>query len=135
MDVNGGADTLELRKVLDHLQMELAHFQTMCIVAGCDYLKNVHGIGIKRAKEIVSQDGYEDKLSSNPNAPPGYISHLHRAQYIFRHQTVFNVNLNCFTPLHPWTPNTASNEELDACGQYPFFTLLTSKMIRNVDLK
>jgi len=103
MDFNGGADMIKLSKALDHLHMEITNFQTMCIVAGCDYLKNIRGIGIKRAKDIVTQGGYKDVLSNNPNAPPGYINDLRRAEFIFRHQTVFNVSENCLMPLHPWT--------------------------------
>jgi len=116
MDMNGGADMVELAKVLNHLQMELRSFQTMCIVAGCDYLKNIRGIGIKRAKDIVSNCDYEDILAGNPNAPSGYVNDLHRVECIFRHQTVFNVNENCLTPLHP---NAGVNIDMEACGQYP----------------
>ena len=35
---------------------------------------------------------------------------------IFKHQTVFNVNENCLTPLHP---NASVNIDMEACGQYP----------------
>lgn len=56
--------------VLDHLKMNQATFLSMCIASGCDPLENVKGIGVKRAKEIVSQAGYEERLSTLANAPP-----------------------------------------------------------------
>lgn len=55
---SGEADLIEMDKVLQHLQINQDTFLWMCIVAGCDHLKNIRGIGIKRAKEIVTQDDF-----------------------------------------------------------------------------
>ena len=33
----------------------LQKFQVMCVLSGCDYLKSLKGIGIKRAKKVVEQ--------------------------------------------------------------------------------
>ena len=94
----------------------------MCIAAGCDYLKNIRGIGVKRAKDIVSQEGFREKMRQLQHAPPDYIADFSRAEFIFLHQTVFNVTENCVMPLHPITSDNFSNGDLEACGQYPFVT-------------
>lgn len=45
----------------------------MCIVVGCDYLKNMRGIGIKRVKEIVIQDEFLDKMIGFVNCLVNYV--------------------------------------------------------------
>lgn len=80
----------------------------MCIAAGCDHLKNIRGIGIKRAKEMVTQGEFLDKLTGLANSPTNYV----------------NVVENCLAPLHPWT-DTPSNDDIKACGQYPMNLCLT----------
>jgi len=57
---NGDADLVEICKVLEHLQL---HCICRCIAAGCDHLRNIRGIGIKRAKDIVSKSGFEERIS------------------------------------------------------------------------
>ena len=96
----------------------------MCIAAGCDHLKNIRGIGIKRAKEIVTQDEFLDKFSDLANSPAHYVTNFRRTELVFRHQTVFNVVENCLAPLHPWT-DAPSNDDIKACGQYPLHLCLT----------
>ena len=47
--LSGAGNHFVLQEILDGLKLTLVKFQTMCIVAGCDYLDNVRGIGIERA--------------------------------------------------------------------------------------
>ena len=108
-----------MAKVLQHLQINQDTFLWMSIAAGCDHLKNIRGIGIKRAKEIVTQDEFLDKLTGLANSPANYATDFRRTELVFRHQTVFNIVENCLAPLHPWT-DAPSNDDIKACGQYPF---------------
>ena len=113
-----------MSKVLQHLQINQDTFLRMCIAAGCDHLKNIRGIGIKRAKDIVTQDEFLNKLTGLANSPANYATDFRRTELVFRHQTVFNVVENCLAPLHPWT-DTPSNEDIKTCGQYPLNLFLT----------
>lgn len=90
-------------KVLQHLQINQDNFLWMCIVAGCEHLKNIRGIGIKRAKEIVTQDDFLDKLTGLVNSPANYVTDFRRTELVSRYHTVFNIVENCLAPLHPWT--------------------------------
>ena len=50
--------------------MDKDRFTDMCIAAGCDYLDNVEGIGINRAKKIVCEHAQcVNILQSLQNAP------------------------------------------------------------------
>lgn len=113
-----------MAKVLQHLQINQDTFLRMCIAAGCDHLKNMRGIGIKRAKEIVTQDEFLDKLTGLANCPVNYATDFRRAELVFRHQTVFNVVEDCLAPLHSWT-DAPANDDIKACGQYPLNPVLT----------
>ena len=121
---NGDADLVEICKVLEHLQMTQDTFARMCIAAGCDHLRNIRGIGIKRAKDIVSKSGFEERLASLANAPPDYMKNFVQVEMVFKHQTVFNVVENCLKPLNPWPSEAPSCEVLEACGLYPFNKLI-----------
>ena len=46
-----------LDEILHGLVLSMTRFQQMCVAAGCDYLKNLKGIGIHRAFQMASGDG------------------------------------------------------------------------------
>lgn len=121
---SGTADLIDLSVILEKLKMNHSTFLDMCIVAGCDYLKNVHGIGIKKAKGIVCDEHFLEKLASLPNAEANYSGCFLTAQCIFKHQTVFHVLENSLKPLHPWPTDGTSDQHLQACGQYLFLLLI-----------
>ncbi|KAJ7324075.1 Rad2 nuclease [Desmophyllum pertusum] len=121
---SGTADLIDLSVILEKLKMNHSTFLDMCIVAGCDYLKNVHGIGIKKAKGIVGDEHFLEKLASLPNAEANYSDCFLTAQCIFKHQTVFHVLENSLKPLHPWPTDGTSDQHLQACGQYLFLLLI-----------
>jgi len=77
---NGDADLVEICKVLEHLQL---HCICRCIAAGCDHLRNIRGIGIKRAKDIVSKSGFEERLASLANAPPDHMKNFVQVEMVF----------------------------------------------------
>ena len=42
--MNGKADVIQMEKALHHLQLTKDQFLSMCVVAGCDYLKNLRAL-------------------------------------------------------------------------------------------
>ncbi|CAH3176385.1 unnamed protein product [Porites lobata] len=54
--LDGVCEVIELGKVLQHLSLTQEEFLDMCIVAGCDYLENVRGIGIHTAHKLVTKE-------------------------------------------------------------------------------
>lgn len=56
--MNGKADVIQMEQALHHLQLTKDQFLSMCVVAGCDYLKNIKGIGIYKAKQLVKKDNF-----------------------------------------------------------------------------
>ena len=45
---NGMGNLVEMAKILTHLKLTKEKFTNMCIAAGCDYIENIRGIGIKQ---------------------------------------------------------------------------------------
>ena len=69
-------------------------FQQMCVMAGCDFVKGLPGIGIKKAHAQIRRT--RDILRSvralrfdGIQAPPGYEIKVQRALWTFRHQKVY----------------------------------------------
>ena len=61
----------------------------MCIAAGCDYLKSIKGIGIKRAFQIVISEHNLMELLSLRGASDEYKERFYKVEAVFKHQTVF----------------------------------------------
>lgn len=53
--MNGKEDVIELENALSHHQLTYDQFISMCVAAGCDYLKNIKIIGIYKAKQLVKK--------------------------------------------------------------------------------
>ncbi|XP_063932275.1 uncharacterized protein LOC135144219 [Zophobas morio] len=106
-------------------------FRQMCILAGCDYLRSLQGMGIKRAYELFSR--YETveevvrflRLSSKWNVPEDYLQNFHKAEAAFRHQRIYDVSLQKVVPLTDFEGGTCEEvisnfigPELDAGVAY-----------------
>ena len=48
-----------MKNLLEFKKSSYTHekFQVMCVLSGCDYLKSLKGIGIKKVKKVVEQAG------------------------------------------------------------------------------
>jgi exonuclease-1 len=69
-------------------------FQQMCVMAGCDFLKGLPGIGIKKAHaQIRRTRDFKKALRAlrfdGIQAPPGYELKFQRALWTFKHQRVY----------------------------------------------
>eukprot|EP00122_Pirum_gemmata_P010249 Pgem_evm1s9469 len=66
--------------------------RTMCILAGCDYLPSLYGMGIRKAYDFVAK--YSDisliiralRISQKWNVPPDYEENFKIAEGTFKHQ-------------------------------------------------
>jgi len=69
-------------------------FQQMCVMAGCDFLKGLPGIGIKKAHAHIRRTrdfmrALRALRFDGTQAPPGYEIKFQRALWTFKHQRVF----------------------------------------------
>jgi exonuclease-1 len=69
-------------------------FQQMCVMAGCDFLKGLPGIGIKKAHAHIRRTrdfmrALRALRFDGTQAPPGYEIKFQRALWTFKHQRVY----------------------------------------------
>ena len=117
--LSGDGQYFNLNNILAGLKLDLKQFQSVCILAGCDYLKNIGGVGICTAyKMMVSEGELFHKLQMR-NGPANYKDKFNDAMAVFTHQTVFDINHGYIVvPLHNWefAPPIALQQQ---CGKYP----------------
>ncbi|KAF8821201.1 XPG N-terminal domain-containing protein [Cardiosporidium cionae] len=72
-------------------------FQLLCTLAGCDYAKNIPGIGIRKACDLVKKhhtnlrEILRDLWKKNGECLPGdYVKRIRMALLTYRHQTIVN---------------------------------------------
>lgn len=91
-------------------------FRKVYSAAGCDYLKNVRGIGIQRAFKMVAA-GQLMELLGKGGAPEDYWERFVKAEAVFQHQTVFNLGTCSTVPLEKWETNPPAELHY-LCGEY-----------------
>ena len=84
----------------------------MCVVAGCDYLKNIKGIGIYKAKQLVKKDNFISELQKQ-----NYGEAFLKARNVFKHQLVFHPGTKKVKPLQEWE-DSEDNQGSPLCGQW-----------------
>ncbi|KAH7445822.1 hypothetical protein KP509_01G025500 [Ceratopteris richardii] len=99
-------------------------FTGMCVLAGCDFLPSVPGIGIKRAHGLVSK--YRDlrrvlssvRFERKELVPEGYELAFKQANVIFRHARIYDGSARKLSFLNPLPPGLVEefNGELDFLG-------------------
>ncbi|KAJ7540356.1 hypothetical protein O6H91_10G009600 [Diphasiastrum complanatum] len=57
----------DLSKVLEELKLSLNQFVDLCILAGCDYIENIKGIGPQTALKLVQKYGSIEVILENLN--------------------------------------------------------------------
>lgn len=100
--MSGDGEFFILTEVLDGLKLSMKQFQQMCIVAGCDYLRNVKGIGIQRAFQMVASGGDLLELLTTKGASEEYKTCFNKVEEVFQHQTVFDLGTSSTVPLKKW---------------------------------
>lgn len=106
--------------------LNLRKFQLMCILSGCDYVSNIPGIGIGRARKFF-ESFIEDptaenmhvilqklpsvlKMNGKINVTNDYIEDFIRASNTFDHQIVYSPQFDRLVYLNPLKQNIDPNE-------------------------
>jgi 5'-3' exonuclease len=103
---------------------DLEMFRAMCILSGCDYVKQLPGIGLVKAHELVVRhrtlEGALAALKADKKrvVPEGYADRVRLAQLTFRHQRVWDHENNSLTTLAPMPADAFDGEgpENDCLG-------------------
>ncbi|KXJ18272.1 Exonuclease 1 [Exaiptasia diaphana] len=110
-------------------------FLDCCITAGCDYLRNVRGIGIHKAFQLHLDDSSDVfSILDTKGAPPEYKESFKKAKAVFCHQTVFDPVLLKTTPLNEW-PSQPSQELQIYCGIALDDNFANDLAVGNIDTK
>ncbi|UJR28468.1 hypothetical protein I4U23_009707 [Adineta vaga] len=120
-------------------------FRWMCILSGCDYLDNIAGIGLAKAKKIMSRTQITDielilkqlpqnlgKLSLR--VTDDYIVGFKRAHLAFLHQIVYDPIQRKQMPLNP-LPDDIDHNQLKFSGQLDDTPLAFQHAIGNLNVK
>ena len=122
LHLSGDCQHFKLANILAGLNITFKQFQSMCVLAGCDYLKNVQGVGIHTAYKMVCANEDLSQTLKGRGAPAPYMDGYNKAMAVFNHQTVFDLKLKCTAPLHEWEIDV-STDLLVHCGEYPFLSI------------
>ncbi|XP_050258721.1 exonuclease 1 isoform X1 [Quercus robur] len=114
MDRFGNGEEIVLNNVFDsvarkpsfrNLDMEL--FTGMCVIAGCDFLPSVPGIGIGKAYALVSKYRNLDrvlsvlKLEKGNLMPEDYLKSFREAVAVFQHAQIYDVDTKKLKHMKP----------------------------------
>ncbi|KAI7755041.1 hypothetical protein M8C21_023721 [Ambrosia artemisiifolia] len=131
MDRYGNGEEIVIDNVFDsvgrlpsflHFDKDL--FTGMCVLAGCDFLPSVPGIGIAKAHALVSKYRNLDRVLSvlkyekGDQVPKDYLISFKQALAVFQHARIYDADskrLKHLTPLGETLPRY-SGEELDFLG-------------------
>lgn len=126
-------------------KFDFPKFRRMCILSGCDYLTNLTGVGLKKAKkffETVNSDVIEKCLPQLPKilnmkkltVPSEYIEKYIQAENTFQHQLVFCPKEKKLRPFLDYDENLLKGD-LDYAGSYFDEDLALNLAFGNVDFK
>ncbi|KAK1298251.1 Exonuclease 1 [Acorus calamus] len=106
-----------------HFDKEL--FTGMCILAGCDFLPSVPGIGTKSAYTLVSKYRNLDRVISSIKhgkkgslMPEDYPKSFIKALALFHHARIYDMNTKSLKPMKPLPPKflQSLDSDLDILG-------------------
>ncbi len=144
LDNEGNCETITLKKSLkdpetmaragrdefikDLAEMTPDQFIELCIVAGCDYLKNIPGIGLKRAIKFLRDAPLDEALETiatrsqyQCKIPKNYGEDVHRITLQFKYGLAIELDRWIMTTLNP-LPSNLNQNQLDLVGlgrQFP----------------
>ena len=119
LKLSGEADLADMAYILQELHLDSSQFLYMCIVAGCDFLPNIKGIGIHRASQVVTRKDFLNEIGNHRNAPSDYCKGFKQACAVFKHQAIYDLDSKCVRPLTVWEPGEDEAQFSMACGEYP----------------
>ncbi|KAH6799165.1 5'-3' exonuclease family protein [Perilla frutescens var. frutescens] len=131
MDRYGNGDEIVLEKVLNivgripsFMNFNRELFTGMCVLAGCDFLPSVPGIGITKAYNLVAKYRNIDRVLSvlkfekGKQVPEDYPTAFKEAMAVFQHARVYDAASKKLKPLNPLPPELLQvrNGDLDFLG-------------------
>lgn len=131
MDRYGNGEEMLLQKVFDSTtstpsfkNFDMALLTGMCVLAGCDFLPSVPGIGIKKAYSLVSKYRNIDralsvlKLEKGNQMPEYYSKFFHEAVAVFQHARIYDTITKKLRHMRPLSEKLleALDGELDFLG-------------------
>ena len=121
LHLDGTGEELVLDHVLNSLKLSYKQFLCLCILAGCDYLQNIRGIGVHRAMQMVSSNGddFMSVLEKHPSTPTDYRQKFLVARMVFLHQTVVHPTSRKTVPSTVWEDTSIEERHQFNCGEYP----------------
>ncbi|XP_019443270.1 PREDICTED: exonuclease 1 [Lupinus angustifolius] len=118
MDRNGNGEGIELEQVFgaestkpSFRSFDMKLFTGMCILAGCDFLPSVPGIGIVRAHALVSKYRNLDRVLSvlkfekGDQMPGDYAKSFKEAVAVFEHARIYDSNTKELKHMKPLPHN------------------------------
>jgi exonuclease-1 len=118
MDLRGDGEYYVFTLVCDKLGLNSTQFLDLCILAGCDYFKNVKGIGIHTAYKMLQKYTTSCILEQLTHKVLDYSTQFTRAKAVFQHQSVFYIFSHAIQPCNAWDCEPTT-EIQHACGEYP----------------
>ncbi|CAI8594959.1 unnamed protein product [Vicia faba] len=131
MDREGNGERIELEKVFSaesckpsFRSFDMKLFTGMCVLAGCDFLPSVPGIGVARAHALVSKYQKIDRVLSvlkfekGDQMPEDYAKSFKAALAVFQHARVYDINTKELKHMKPLPENflESLDENLDFLG-------------------
>ncbi|XP_057446941.1 exonuclease 1 [Lotus japonicus] len=114
MDRQGNGERIELEKVFSAESgrpsfrgFDLKLFTGMCVLAGCDFLPSVPGIGVARAHGLVSKYRNLDRILSvlkfekGDQMPEDYAKSFQAAIAVFQHARIYDTNTKELKHMNP----------------------------------
>ncbi|KAG2434397.1 hypothetical protein HYH02_012409 [Chlamydomonas schloesseri] len=96
----------------------------MCILAGCDFLPNISGVGIKKAHGLIKK--HRDFVRvvrtlrfNGTTVPPHYEVRFQRTLWLFRHQRVFCPAARSMAHLRPLPPGGLGGADVLVAAALP----------------
>ncbi|PPD90196.1 hypothetical protein GOBAR_DD12859 [Gossypium barbadense] len=131
MDRYGNGEELVLSKVFDSVSSKPSFrnfdkelFTGMCVLAGCDFLPSVPGIGIVKAHSLVSKYRNLDrvlsvlKIEKGSQMPEDYTKSFKEALAVFQHARIYDAEIRELKHIKPLTEQLLQylDEGLDFLG-------------------
>ncbi|XP_058722513.1 exonuclease 1-like [Vicia villosa] len=131
MDREGNGERIELEKVFSaesckpsFRSFDMKLFTGMCVLAGCDFLPSVPGIGVARAHALVSKYKNIDRVLSvlkfekGDQMPEDYAKSFKDALAVFQHARIYDINTKELKHMKPLPENflESLDENLDFLG-------------------
>lgn len=96
----------------------------MCILSGCDFLKGLPGIGLKKAHAAIRKHkGFVRAVRfmrfQGASVPKDYEASFQRALWAFRHQRVYCAERGCLVHLNDLPPGGIAGGDVEVVAALP----------------